>query len=317
MLVGIDDSGDFENDAYSLFACVYMRAKKKQIRGKFDSWKQSLPDSALNEKGELKGYLLSEEQIKDFVNQILLNNGYGKMRHFVFLYNNSPDQKTKIENRRKISLEQLHTAVNKCQSCKNGDGSNFYNGMYYWLKGLTPKSARKLELLSLVAFEAFRLAPVAGVRSGHDNDLGLLEINIDESIISKPQSKRYWEKTLSDTFWSYSTDNRRFFHSTEWGPRHPYVRRFIKSSPTDEIVEYTNEASKCMSFVDSSCYPEVQIADILANIYYRYHNHGECAKIIQLLSKYPAYKEAVTECDFSDVPISHHNKKQLNHFNYL
>lgn len=58
MIIGIDDSGDFESDSRSLYAAIFIRPKKyDKIVEVFSSWEEALPASA-KENGEVKGRLL-------------------------------------------------------------------------------------------------------------------------------------------------------------------------------------------------------------------------------------------------------------------
>ena len=84
MIVGIDDSGSFKDEDMGLFAAVYIRPKKyEKLKKIFESWENDLPDKCKKD-GEVKGWLLSDEQLAHFAENILLNNNVHGTKHHVF-----------------------------------------------------------------------------------------------------------------------------------------------------------------------------------------------------------------------------------------
>jgi len=247
---------------------------------------------------------LDDAMLKTFVEKIMIDNGYAKIFCSVFMIKNSSKQNQAFLARREYLLPQLQKAENAYRRNGNGELTNFYHGMYGWMKNLKEKNLRKLELLSCSALESFRLAPVAAMclnkKSKHyDRELGLLEINIDSCIIERPQVRKYWEKILADDFWNMSYENKRFYYFAEWKDNHPYVKRFIESAK-GENIEFTKEAPSCFSFDDSSEHFEIRIADITANLFFRFINYGTNKDLIDKLKKTNFLPgQTITICDFS------------------
>ena len=204
MLIGIDDSGNFESDKYSLFATVYIRPRKaRQIKKRFETWEEELPSSAKSPNGEVKGYLLNDEDLQSFIDRIMINNGYAKIYCSIFVFENSKEQNQSIAKRKEHLASKQKIAEEEYRKAGNGEMANFYHGMHGWISNLKDKNLRKLELLMYSAFESFRLAPIAAMNMNkknkhYDRELGLLAINIDNCIIERPQVRKYWEKILAD-----------------------------------------------------------------------------------------------------------------------
>lgn len=74
MIVGIDDSGNFDTDPMSFYAAIFIRLRRYlKIQKVFLECEAQLPET-VKENGEVKGKLLSESQIIEFAYKILINN---------------------------------------------------------------------------------------------------------------------------------------------------------------------------------------------------------------------------------------------------
>lgn len=305
MIIGIDESGDFETDQFSISSAVFIRpGVASEICRVFEQWEKNLPDN-VKEKGEVKGWKLSEQDLIDFVKNILLDNGYDQIRHASIAIRSSNEQQQHIlKNRQEMLAKQIKDVEHFYRMQHNGAGSNFCNGMSGWIKGLKSKNYAKLEVLCIILFDAFRFAPIAARWSDCDRELGELIINIDNTIIGKEQTRKYWEKILCGDFWERTHKGESFIQFPEWKPDDPFVKRFIATSLGTGEVEYTEELQKCWNFTDSITNFEVRIADIVANILYRYYNMPSSLaieEIVALMSQKWTLSPAPCKiCEFTD-----------------
>ena len=77
MYIGIDETGDFKLDKLNFFISVFIRYKYlTEIESVFIAWEKSIPNNFKNSNRELKGSLLSEEILEDFINNIIFNKYY-------------------------------------------------------------------------------------------------------------------------------------------------------------------------------------------------------------------------------------------------
>lgn len=274
MIIGIDESGNFETDQFSVSAAVYIRPRKAdKIRNVFEKWEKSLP-SSVKDRGEVKGFRLNEEQLNDFVENILVHNGYGRIRHTaVGIRSRDVAQSKMLQNRQAMLAKQLEDAEQNYRKCFRGVDAGFCHDMAGWLRGLSDKSYSKFEMLCAILFDAFRFAPIAAMKSGCDKELKSLGISIDSTIIGRPSTQRYWEKILHDDFWNRSYTGEAFVYFTDWKPNHPFMKRFIAASLGAGKIEFTEELQKCWGFANSKDKFEIRIADIVSNILYRYFNN--------------------------------------------
>lgn len=160
MIIGIDESGNFETDQFSVSAAVYIRPRKAdKIRNVFEEWEASLP-SSVKDKGEVKGSRLSEEQLNDFVEHILIHNNYGRVRYTaVGIQSQNTAQYKMFRNRQTMLAQQLEDAEKAYRKCSKGRDAGFCHDMAGWLRGLSDKSYAKFEVLCTILFNAFRFAP--------------------------------------------------------------------------------------------------------------------------------------------------------------
>lgn len=77
MYIGIDETGDFISDELNFFISIFIRYKYlNEIQIIFKKWEKSLPKEFKDLKGEIKGALLTEEILDDFVDNIIFNKFY-------------------------------------------------------------------------------------------------------------------------------------------------------------------------------------------------------------------------------------------------
>ena len=111
MIIGIDDSGNFESDSKSLYAAIFIRPKKyDKIVKVFTSWEEGLPTS-VKEDGEVKGRLLSKDQLVEFSDKVLINNSYGAIKLGVFMINIDEHNSSSLIGQRELNLGQIKAGV--------------------------------------------------------------------------------------------------------------------------------------------------------------------------------------------------------------
>lgn len=280
MIIGIDDSGDFNTDSISFYAAVFIRPKKyNRIIDKFLEWESSLP-SDVRKNGEVKGYLLNNNQLEFFADKILKDNGYGTVKLAVFgIEINESNTNTLIHERKHI-LKQIKDGTDKYY---RNEGKEFtvirvqYDQMRDWFLKKQIKTLYKIKLLGVSIVKSFNLATIDSVHRNFDRELGRLTVSIDKGVIGKESSRMYWDELLRSDFWSLSSTVEPMIHSKHWKPNHPYIKRFmVYPNATESLVEVNRaEINKVFSFEDSKDKPEIRMADIVASSFFRYYGKNE------------------------------------------
>lgn len=292
MIVGIDDSGSFKDEDMGLFAAVYIRPKKyEKLKKIFESWENDLPDKCKKD-GEVKGWLLSDEQLAHFAENILLNNNVHGTKHHVFATPLVDFNIETIEYQRKRNVGQLLEGAEQYR--KDGkkyyEIAQFYEDMSKWLSKRSLKTLLKIELLASTIFGSINDSIIWSVNKGFDRELGQLTIRMDKGFIEKPIHMNYWLDTMRTALWHLSYHGGGFIHLDTWTSNHPYVKRFNKFPKSREnLAVFTNEIRNCMNFYDSKEYLEIRMADIIASSYFRHYVKKEKLDSMDIFKKTRLY----------------------------
>lgn len=279
MIIGIDDSGNFESDKISFYVAVLIRPKKyKKISDVFLAWEASLPDSA-KDNSEVKGHLLTDEQLADFANRILINNGHGTIKAQAFGMEINESNTASLEAQRALNVKQMREQSKESyrdQGPEYTQIATFYEQMADWLQSKSVKTLYKIQLLGIAIVKSFNLAIITSSLRGFDKELCKLEINIDQGIAGRPSVERYWKDIMRTTFWNLTTTIEPIIHISEWRPNHPFIKRFYKYPKSFESMSvFTQEIRNVFNFFDSKDRFEIRVADIVANAYFRKYTLGE------------------------------------------
>lgn len=280
MIIGIDDSGNFESDSKSLYAAIFIRPKKyDKIVEVFSSWESDLPAIA-KENGEVKGRLLSSDQLAEFTDRVLINNGYGAIKLGVFMIDIDEHNSSSLIGQRELNLGQIKAGVDKHYRGKGDEYREIahqYSQMAAWLNAKSVKTLYKIELLGITIVKSLNLSILTSVYKGYDKELGKLTMSIDEGIVGRKSVEMYWRDLLRNQFWNLTSTVEPIIHLTTWRANHPFVKRFDQYPGSTESLSQFNrtEIDKVFNFYDSKDKPEVRIADIVASTYFRFFVQGE------------------------------------------
>lgn len=275
MIIGIDDSGNFESDSKSLYAAIFIRPKKyDKIVEVFSSWESDLPAIA-KENGEVKGRLLSSDQLAEFTDRVLINNGYGAIKLGVFMIDIDEHNSSSLIGQRELNLGQIKAGVDKHYRGKGDEYREIahqYSQMAAWLNAKSVKTLYKIELLGITIVKSLNLSILTSVYKGYDKELGKLTMSIDEGIVGRKSVEMYWRDLLRNQFWNLTSTVEPIIHLTTWRANHPFVKRFDQYPGSTESLSQFNrtEIDKVFNFYDSKDKPEVRIADIVASTYFRF-----------------------------------------------
>ena len=245
MIVGIDDSGNFTDDKISFYASVFIRPKRyEQIKKKFLAWEASLSETA-KENGEVKGKLLNEDQLLEFADKILTNNGHGAVKNQVFGIEIN-DQNTKhilIQKQRNVDqLRQQSEEVYRAKGKEYNQIASFYEQMSDWLASKSLKTLYKIELLGIAIVKSINLSIISSTLRDFDKELGKLEINIDQGITGRASVENYWKDMMRTIFWHITYYVEPIVHIVEWKSNHPFLVRFVKHPKSrDSLAMFTKE----------------------------------------------------------------------------
>ena len=272
MIIGIDDSGSFEKEELGMFAAVYIRPKKRdKLERIFLDWESSLPDSC-KDKGEVKGRLLSPEQVRDFADRILRKNNIYPIKFHVFATPTRGFNVKMIIGQRDKNIRQYEAAIADYR--KDGEEyeniANEYTKLVQWLRKRSIKTLLKIELLGNTIFKAINDSITWSAVKDFDRELGKLDIKIDKAFIDKPEHMTYWLDIMRNMVWNLSYHGGGIIHLNTWNSHHPFIKRFNADPKSrSRLSRATPEFKKSWNFYDSKDHFEIRLEDIVANAYFR------------------------------------------------
>jgi hypothetical protein len=287
MIIGIDDSGDFDDDRLGFFVAVFIRPKKHRKIGQiFQEWEATLPPDTKDKNGEVKGYKLSNSQLLDFAETILQNNIYG-IRFRAFAISTLPEVKQNAIGQRDRNVKQYEKAIQdyRKQGTEYYQIAAQYTDLKKWLSKRSTKTLLKIELLGITIIDSLNWAIIYSTKRNFSRELADLQFKIDKAFIGKPENLPFWKDIVRTQLWHFSYTEQGIIHIANWNSHHPFVKKFYdkKSDRTKGI--FTPAFKQSIDFYDSSDNFEVRIADIIASAIFRRDVKGENLPAVEVIMK--------------------------------
>jgi Protein of unknown function (DUF3800) len=267
MKLFIDDSGGFSwtTHGVSLFCGVTIADRAfDRIDSSFSAWKSRQP--YFTEGAELKGTDLSPQQQASFVNAVILNSTDLRLT--------LAGTKTTLF-KKEIAEQYIKDAAGVLRaSAKMGNETDrpliedFYRRMARWVEQRSPENLMWIICLGDAIRLSLQHSIVQFMMPKDDSEFEQIEILIDQSFIEKSTHIEFWQEWLRNFLYSQSRKEPTMIPKP-WSERdHPFNRKFGRAKG---ITDWTELYKKHVHFVKSKDTPGVQIADICANIAYRYY----------------------------------------------
>jgi hypothetical protein len=262
MKIFIDDSGGFGWTAHgvSLFCGATISDKNFDVvMSNFYSWRSRQP----NYRGfELKGKDLSPSQQTSFVNSVVLSTR-GLSLTFA-------GTKTTLF-KREIAQQVVKDSANVLRAAADHrpNVADFFRRMARWMETRSPENLMWIHCLGDAIHLSIQHAIIMFAEEAHDNEFENIEILIDRSFIDKSTHIEFWQEWLRNFLYSKSK-KEPMATIKEWRERdHPFNRKYGR---VRGMIDWTDLYRNHVHFVNSHEVPGVQIADICANICYRFYS---------------------------------------------
>jgi hypothetical protein len=266
MKIFIDDSGGFEwiTPGVSLFCAVTVSDKTLDgITSNFIAWKER--QSCRTAEGEVKGKDLSQLQQASFANAvILIGKGLGLTLAGTktSLFKKEIAEKV-IQN----TTDTVRAAAKWGEENEKPDWANFYKRMARWFGERSPENLMWLYSLGDAIHLSIQHSIVMFGDEADDCEFEDIEICIDKSFIGRPTHVEFWHEWLRNFLYNKSKREPTIV-IREWSDRnHPFHRKYKSAGG---ICDWSDLFRNHVKFADSKDVLGVQIADICANICYRY-----------------------------------------------
>jgi Protein of unknown function (DUF3800) len=275
MKIFIDDSGGFGWTAHgvSLFCGVTISDKNSNtIMSNFHAWRSRQP----NYRGfELKGKDLSPTQQTSFANSVVLST---RGLSLTLAGTNTTLFKKEIAQQvvndtatilRAAAVHSPHAAI-----------ADFFRRMARWMEARSPENLLWIHCLGDAIHLSLQHGIVKFAEEAHDSEFENIEVLIDRSFIAKSTHIEFWQEWLRNYLYSKSK-KEPFATISEWRERdHPFRRKYEGARG---MIDWTDLYRNHVHFVDSQDLPGIQIADVCANICYRFYSENPKYRPYRLL----------------------------------
>jgi len=262
MRIFIDDSGGFSwtTHGVSLFCAVTVSDRTfDSVKSNFSSWKARQPYFAAG--AELKGTDLSALQQASFVNAVILG---GTALRLTLAGTKTTLFKKEIAEQFIKDAASVLRAVAKARPGLD----DFYRRMARWMVQRSPENLMWIYCLGDVIRLSVQHSIVQFMLQSDDSEFENIEIQIDQSFIEKPTHIEFWQEWLRNFLYDKSRKDPMMIPK-QWSERdHPFNRRFRS---VQGVTDWTELYTKHVHFVKSKDSLGIQIADICANIAYRFY----------------------------------------------
>jgi hypothetical protein len=265
----IDDAGSFSwaNRGKSLFCGVTVSdTELPELEKRFVAWKRSI----VGDSGqELKGSQLTSNQLASFA--IRLFPPSSGVVFTVVGGDTSVTAESHVEKMRHQSAEIFRLSSELCarhtsETNKNKKLVEFYRQMSGWVgKRSTPNCLWIVVLLETI-FDTLQHGIFRFAQPEFNHEFENIEFVIDKSFIQRDEHLQFWKEWLRADLMKSS--RRGIMTLKEWPPDHPFKKKYrIYKGLSDYRDLFHNHTV----FRDSKSAIGLQVADICANICYRFY----------------------------------------------
>ena len=207
MIVGIDETGDFDSnsDKFNYFVAVMIDQNDNRYKTKesqFRVWESSIPKANRDEKGEAKGQKLTDSQLEDFYNQVLKPNPI--VLYSVVRFDASKNSKELLEEHKKIEINRLEQALVHYKEEARGNWADWYNKLIAWYKNRNYQHLIKIKCLQNLIGQTFNhgfaWSQIRYILDKDDSNIKNFGFKIDKDFVNAENTQIMWTELLRQ-FW--------------------------------------------------------------------------------------------------------------------
>ncbi len=283
MIIAIDETGDFNPDSelHSFFVAILIDQSNNGLEIKqqqFDKWKETIPKEKFNDKGEVKGSDLNDDELLRFVKNVYNPDPVLRQEVVFFLPKENPESLMKIF--KEIEVEKLTKVSELAKSEGKVEMAKQYERMAIWHKNAKKMHYPhffKLILLRSLITKAFNTCVGVSIlleMLGDKESKNLLniKIKIDKDFVRGDDPTIYWKELLRNSFISSTMENPIPLLDT-WKSGHPFIEKYKHHS--NDSLNFKDLFKNNCEFLESHEHFEIQLADITGIIINRFHNRNK------------------------------------------
>ena len=299
----IDDSGSFNwHDRGRSVLCGVTIAERSlpATLERFKAWRSSIVGA--RSAREVKGAELTPNQLNAFADIVVIDADRD-----VSLTVAAADTRATEEQVVRRLAEQASAMFQRTSEMCGDDGrlplKEYYRELSGWARNRSPENVLWLAALEEAVTQTLQHCIVRFMEPGDEDEFASLSIAIDESFIRRDEHVAFWREWFRVAMMSHAERSPLVIPRGWREQGHPFIRKFeIHPGVLDLNQLYVRDTG----FFRSKDVPGLQIADICANICYRYHR-GERG-----LPAYHKVRPRIVGRDGREVTIVHIDKSSLH-----
>jgi len=306
MIVGIDETGDFDSnsDKINFFVAVLIDQNSNRYsikESQFKLWESTIPKENQDDKGEVKGQKLTDSQLEDFYNQVLKSDP--KVLYSAVRFNASKNPKKLFEKHKKIEIERLDQAWVYYKNRAYGNWAEEYYKLIGWYKNRNYQHFMKIMCLQNLIGQTFNYgftwAQIRYLLDDDDLNIKKFCFKIDKDFINADNTKIIWNELLRQFWTDFNSRNRIPLIDVADKEKYPAITYYKFGGDKSNLKEVFRDRTH---FLASDEHFEIRMADIVGTILHRYNNRGRCKDIAKkILSHLGGKTENYIELIMNDV----------------
>lgn len=303
MVIAIDESGSFnyQKDAElrHFFIAAFLRSRENLLdikKSQFGNWEAKIENHKREKTGEIKGSLLSPDDLKNFLLEVVVAYPTVKFSCVSIVPRNITVPL--------INKYKEFEALLLKHSARQGSGfskksTNIINGLASWVGKRNEIEYTKMTCLSHCLMNSLSNAFVYSIATDNEMEFLDIEFKIDRDFINNENIN--WKEYSLKKIEQYSK-SKPFPMLNTWDENHPIIKKYIIDGKGINLRTAFEEQSL---FLDSKENFEVRVADIIGIILQRYFNRREeqYSILFELLEKTAAVKNYHIEIRLNDFTI--------------
>jgi hypothetical protein len=284
MITGIDETGDFRLNSHEI--CFFIGVHVDQNLDKlfikekqFKEWESSIPEANRSESGEVKGVNLTDSQLEDFYQNVMVKSPRCHFSVVEYLpANNSAET---LEKHKKWIIQQIEEVMDDYTRTNRPRWAKRYYEILGWSKNLSYQEIIKMKclqhILAISFNQSFIYSQIAYQIDKDALNLKELSFKIDKDFVRAPNVRKFWDEHFHQ-FWKTLPEDLQPTLLPNSKDIINNIGEHFKIENGQFII--TKSFNENTTFVDSKDSFEVRMADLFGTILHRHHNKGlRCASI--------------------------------------
>jgi len=296
MIVGIDEVGNFDpsTEEYNYFVAVLLDQNKNKYQIKesqFKLWESKIPNENKDDKGEVKGQKLTDQQLEDFYNEVLKLKP--SVLYSVVRIKPSENKKELIEKHQEIEVQAIEETLQKHKDNPRGNWVEWYERILAWYKNRKPSHLLKMKCLEHLLGISFnhgigwsQLTYI--IDDKDEKNIKEFAYKIDKDFIRAENVKTIWNEILRQFWKEFSKKDRLPLVDFGLKEQNPVKKEYGLGDKKSNLKKIFRDRTR---FLNSEEHFEIRMADITGTIIHRYQNKNRCEQIYKEIEKHLGSKK--------------------------